>query len=311
MHSPYNQPIYMDRKYQTFFNALEKALNREFQNQQSQFTVTNNYSLKREPILFLEIFLPIGNNTIKLKITFNTSFPKVQPKIVCLDSVISPIIDRNTREVNYNNLYIWSKNCNVKLLLDSLRAYFIQNPPHRLKELKDTQEKFLKIRQSINNLMNLNIVNFERNLSAEERVDLYDENKNYEILGRSNEASEIKKEMKFIMNKMLTLIQGIDEEESTINSYIDLTRKDMEGYEELKERYKNLESSYVMLVDRFKRANILDYLENKKERLANKIEELKERVRESNCRDGKVIRELGKLQSDLVATNNIYNQLGN
>lgn len=305
--NPYQQPIYMDQKYQNFFNALEKALRTEFQSYGNRVIITNNYTLKREPTLYLEILLTTGDNTIKLKVDLNTSFPKDQPKITCLDSVLSPIIDRNTRAINYSNIYSWSKNCNVKLLLESIGSYFIQNPPHRLKELKDTQEKFDKIRENLNRLLQLNIVSFESTLQNEEKKNLYDESKNFEVLSKSKEAALIKEEMKFIMNKMITLIQEIDEEEGSLKSFIDLTTKDMEQYELLKKRYKDLEASYVMLMDRFTRANIIDFLDNKKTRLMNNIEELKQKVRVTKCKDSQLIKELSRLQSDLVATNNIHN----
>ena len=109
------------------------------------------------------------------------------------------------------------------------------------------------------------------------------------------------------MNKMIKLIQEIDEEEGSLKSFIDLTTKDMEQYELLKKRYKDLEASYVMLVGRFSRANIVDFLENKKTRLMNNIEELKQKVRNTKCKDSQIIKELSRLQSDLVATNNIHN----
>jgi hypothetical protein len=195
--------------------------------------------------------------------------------------------------------------------LEAIGAYFLQNPPVRLKELKDTQEKFIKIKQNLDRLMNLNIVTFENSLSNEEKKALYDENLNYDILTKSPEATEIKNEMKFIMNKMLTLLKEIDQEESTINSYVDLTKKDVENYEALKKRYKQLEASYCMLVDRFSRANILDFLENKKMRLDKQVREIKEKVRNTKCKDSQSIKELARLQSDLVATNNIYNQIAN
>jgi hypothetical protein len=305
------QPIYLDRKYQNFFNLLENALKQEFASYGNKVTIINNYTLKREPILYLEILLSFSNNTIKLKVDFTTSFPKQQPIITCLDKFLSPIIDTSTREVNYNNLYNWAKNSNVKLLLEAIGAYFLQNPPVRLKELKDTQEKFIKIKQNLDRLMNLNIVTFENSLSNEEKKALYDENLNYDILTKSPEATEIKNEMKFIMNKMLTLLKEIDQEESTINSYVDLTKKDVENYEALKKRYKQLEASYCMLVDRFSRANILDFLENKKMRLDKQVREIKEKVRNTKCKDSQSIKELARLQSDLVATNNIYNQIAN
>ena len=121
----------LESKYLRFFQILENSLKNEFKNSPFPNTrVLNNYTLKHEYNVTIELVL--GGN-IKVEVICDTTFPATdRPKVFCVESFASDLIDKRTREVKYTAFYTWAgRNSKVIDLATAIDAAFKKNQPKK------------------------------------------------------------------------------------------------------------------------------------------------------------------------------------
>lgn len=121
----------LEHKYLRFFEMLETSLKNEFKNSPFPGTkVLNNYTLKHEYNVTIELILA---NNIKVEVICDTTFPNTdRPKIFCVESFASDIIDKRTREVKYTSFYNWTgRNSKIIDLVAAIDLAFKKNPPKK------------------------------------------------------------------------------------------------------------------------------------------------------------------------------------
>ena len=121
----------LENKYLRFFEILESSLKNEFKNSPFPGTkVINNYALKHEYNVTIELIL---TNNIKVEVICDTTFPNTdRPKVFCVESFASDIIDKRTREVKYTGFYTWAgRNSKVIDLVTAIDQVFMKNPPKK------------------------------------------------------------------------------------------------------------------------------------------------------------------------------------
>lgn len=121
----------LENKYLRFFEILESSLKNEFKNSPFPGTrVLNNYSLKHEYNVTVELVLA---NNIKVEVICDTTFPNTdRPKVFCVESFASDIIDKRTREVKYTGFYTWAgRNSKVIDLANAIDQAFRKSMPKK------------------------------------------------------------------------------------------------------------------------------------------------------------------------------------
>jgi DNA-binding transcriptional MerR regulator len=165
--------------------------------------------LKKIPTLTIESVLKLKDRDLNVKTELDVNFPrKATPKVFCIDSIRSPIVKPETGEINYSAFFTWDGNSSkIHMLLKSIQNYLNANPPQQSKELELIKKVINNAREILGQkIKNFNVEKFKASLSPEEAKLLYDADKNYDILMKSDEIKEIKKYMASILYKTLQYI---------------------------------------------------------------------------------------------------------
>jgi hypothetical protein len=199
------KPGSLENKYRAFFDVLEKSFKAELKNASfSGVQVTNNFALKGEYNVTVQTIVA---DNVRLDVICDTTFPNTdKPKVFCVESYNSPVIDRRTREVNYSGFYQWiGKTSKVIDLLNSIHNYFQKNPPVKNLLMKENFRLMSEI-QAITStkLTPNNIAALEGQLASNLREQLYDPSTSHQMLQQTSDVLEIKKKMTEIMDKGLT-----------------------------------------------------------------------------------------------------------
>lgn len=210
-------------KYRTFFEKLEHSISNELRaDAEMNHKTTNNYKLKKVPTLTIESGVKLRDRELHLKTDLDVNFPrKANPKVLCMDSVRSPIVNSETGEIDYSSFYTWDGNTSkISALLRSIQNYFISNPPQQSKELEYIKKVISTTREVLNQrIANFNVEKFQATLSPEEVEILFDADKNYHILMNSDDLKEVKKYVARILHKILQYVGWLIRRNQSKGSY--------------------------------------------------------------------------------------------
>lgn len=269
----------MHQSYLQFFNQMELAVYKEFENTEFQAQITNHYAREQKPLMTVNLRLIIPDKQINIIIHIDKNFPRrSKPQIFSQDSYLSDIIDRQTREIRYDSIHDWNTKPKLKILVEQLKQYFTKYPPQQMKELQAINKRFQQIYQKIGNLEMINWASEERNLNETDKQNLYDSKKNYDVIMKTSQVTDIKRDYQKLLEEMQSQVDNINTQETLIKSSLESEEQNYLNYIDKVGLYRNLTSEYKNLEQRFTRQNIWEHLQNLKQIAEQRCEELRRKI---------------------------------
>lgn len=254
--------VYSFDKLESHFSLLERCLNAELRPTGYTFYIKSNLNAS-VPSLFLEIDLPIQSSSLRITTSLTLDFPKKAPRLYLQNSALFSRVDPTTREINYDELYVWrDSQARISELLRALEIYFRSNIGREKLEGKFIDDFPLnQLKKEINRLKKIEINSFFGSIPSDQLQALKDPQNAEKMIRSAPVFKEVFKKMSELQTDTIKQVSDILQKDSEATLFLENSRHEINQYEKLKAQYRERCNKYAKVREKFSENNINQFLQ--------------------------------------------------